>query len=205
MDNYIYLHLKDHIKREAGQDIYLDDITELSCSPDVRDKLTKLVILQEKGVGIITLSVVEVIELIRQFIPEIPIISTGESKITIHIHEKDEYSGKGFAGLIRAFITSLLLFIGSGIAIMYFHEDVNMHKVHDAIYTAVTGQEATGSYWISIPYSIGLGLGIALFFGLLPDKNKYSKPDLLEIGIHKYKDQINSYLSTKGGSNQKKP
>ena len=81
MDNYIYLHLKDHIKREAGQDIYLDDITELSCSPDVRDKLTKLVILQEKGVGIITLSVVEVIELIRQFIPEIPIISTGNPRL----------------------------------------------------------------------------------------------------------------------------
>ncbi|NLJ65913.1 MAG: hypothetical protein GX340_01215 [Clostridiales bacterium] len=205
MDNYIYLHLKDNLKRAVGQDIYLEDVAELSCSPEVRSKLTKLVILQVKGVGVITLSVVEVIDAVRRLIPEIPILSTGESKITIHIHEKIEHSGKSLAGLIRAVITSLLLFIGSGIALMYFHEDVNMHKVHDAIYTAVTGQVATGSYWISIPYSIGLGLGIALFFGLLPDKNKYSKPDLLEIGIHKYKDQINSYLSTKGGSNQKKP
>src|SRR5690554_3648279 len=57
-----------------------------------------------------------------------------------------------------------LLFFGSGLAIMYFHEDVSMLETQQRLYTIMTGKEAEKPLIFQIPYSIGLGLGMILFF-----------------------------------------
>ncbi|HZJ58478.1 MAG TPA: stage V sporulation protein AA [Clostridia bacterium] len=203
MENFIYLQLEDYFEAEVGQDVYLKDIAELSCDPEAGRRLAELVILEDNRVGTVNLGAIEVIERIRRIMPGVPVLSVGKPRIIIHIFEKKGINKDVVAGPIKAAITGLLLFIGSGLVIMYFHEDVNMRQVHGAIYTAVTGQIDPNSYWISIPYSIGLGVGIAFFFGILTNKRKPVKPDPLEIGISKYKKEIRSYLGTKKDRNQK--
>lgn len=73
----------------------------------------------------------------------------------------------------QTFITRLLLlgamaiaFLGGMIGIMNFHSDVDMPTTHKIIYRAVTGKENDQPLAVSIPYSIGLGIG---FWLLIPD------------------------------------
>ena len=199
MDNNIYLQLKDCIRQEVGQDIYLEDIARLLCPVDIKKEIGKLVVLSGHEVGTTVISAIEVIEMIRSAIPWALVISVGEAEVSIELYRQEESSSMNVVGFIKVFLTGLLLFIGSGLAIMYFHADVNMHEVHEAIYSAVTGEKASNSYWVSIPYSMGIGLGIALFFGFFPNKHKAKTPDPLEIGIYKYKKDIDSYLEYKEG------
>lgn len=195
MDNTIYLQLKDYIRRDIGKDIFLEDIAQLSCPSGIGEEIRGLVVLSGNKVGITVISIVEIIEIIRQVLPSAPILSVGEPRVIVQIDRKNP-SGGHLVSIVKAIITSLLFFIGSGLAIMYFHADVNMHEVHKTIYLAVTGQKSNKMYWINIPYSIGIGLGIALFFGILPNKDRSLKPDPLKIGIYKHKKDIDEYIET---------
>lgn len=199
MDSNIYFQLKAHISCEIGQNIYLEDVALLSCQPDMEEKVRKLIVLKEQDKGIKVISAIEVIELIREAIPGARVFSVGETRAFIHIGEKKAAPKSSFMGPFKVVLTWLLLFMGSGLAIMYFHADVNMHKVHETIYTAITGQRGTDLYWVNIPYSIGIGLGIALFFGIFPNRDRSMKPDPLEIGIYKYKKDIKGYLEAETG------
>ncbi len=197
MDNYIYFQLKEHVRGKVGQDIYLEDIAEVACSEDIVEKVKKLVVLSGQKEGINTIKAVDIIKMVNSAIPRARVLFIGASKISIHMYRDGDTGDKNISSFLKAALTSLLLFIGSGLAIMYFHADVNMHEVHGTIYTAITGEKASGSYWISIPYSIGIGLGIALFFGILPNRKKPKTPDPLKIGMYKYKKDIDTFLEDK--------
>jgi stage V sporulation protein AA len=198
MDNKIYLQLKKHISIRSGQTVFLHDVADLLCPVDIKKKIKKLVIPIDNSRDNITttINVIEIIEIINKILPQAVVISVGEKQVSIIIN-KEESKKIDFINLIKLAITCFLLFVGSGLAIMYFHADVNMHQVHETLIIAITG-ESTSPYWINIPYSIGIGLGIALFFGIFPMKNK--NPDPLEIEIFKYEKDVNSYLEN---SNEK--
>src|SRR5690625_3260220 len=58
----------------------------------------------------------------------------------------------------------IILFIGAAMTIMNFHYDVSMQEVQQKLHLILTGEENEFPLWIQIPYSIGLGLGMILFF-----------------------------------------
>lgn len=81
-------------------------------------------------------------------------------------------------GYLYVPIVWLLLFIGSGLAIMNFHEDVSMQQVQQRLYRVITGKEVEKPLWFQIPYSLGLGLGMILFF------NHFLKSELTKNRAH---------------------
>lgn len=200
MDNKIYLQLKKQVNISLGQTIYLHNIAHLLCPEDIEEKIKKLIIpIEYSGNDITTsINIIEIIEIINRAIPQVVVLSVGEKQVSITISKK-EPKKIDLMNVIKLVISFFLIFIGSGLAIMYFHADVNMHKVHETLTIAITGKESTSPYWINIPYSIGIGIGIALFFGIFPGKNK--NPDPLEIEMFKYEKDVNSYLENR--QNQK--
>ncbi|MFY9177197.1 MAG: stage V sporulation protein AA [Caldicoprobacterales bacterium] len=208
MDKKIYLQLKKQISIKVGQTVYLKDIAYLLCPIEIKEKVEKLVIPIDynRDSEIITISVIEIIEIISRAIPQTMILSVGEKKVSIAIDkiDKEESNKINLTNFVKIVITCLLLFLGAGLAIMYFHADVNMHQVHETITTSLTGQKNVSLYWINIPYSIGIGIGIALFFGIF-SRNK-NIPDLLEIEMFKYKRDVESYMEyredQKSGENE---
>lgn len=80
-------------------------------------------------------------------------------------------------GVLTA-LCCLIMLIGGALAIMNFHADVDMPAVQRTLFRALTGREDAGVIgWVSIPYSIGLGLGAMLFFGHF----KTRTPDPLQL------------------------
>ncbi|NLI59827.1 MAG: hypothetical protein GX375_00150 [Clostridiales bacterium] len=199
MNRSIYIQLRGQIKGQLGQTIYLKDIAHLSCPWDIKEKIEDLVVLTGNDIGVTLIDAVEIIEIVRQAIPSVSVFSVGEKQVSIYVDRIGESRKVDLKVFVKVAISSLLLFVGSGLALMYFHADVNMHEVHEVLITAVTGEESISPYWINIPYSIGIGLGIALFFGLFPDKKRVKHPDPLEIEMHKYQMDVESYLEYKEG------
>jgi stage V sporulation protein AA len=89
----------------------------------------------------------------------------------------------------------LLLFIGAGLAIMNFHEDVSMQQVHQRIYKIVTGKSNEQPLLLQIPYSLGLGLGMVLFFNHLFKKRINEEPSPLEVEIFNYQLDVDQYVA----------
>ena len=86
---------------------------------------------------------------------------------------------------------ALLLFFGGALSLMNFHADVDMPKVHTMISSLVTGEGNAGALWISIPYSIGIGLGVLFFTGL---GRRRTNPNFFELEEREYQSKVDKYL-----------
>jgi hypothetical protein len=91
-------------------------------------------------------------------------------------------------------LADFLLFIGSITAIINFHSDVDMKQAHKAIYRVITGIETDKLLLIQIPYSLGIGAGMSVFFNHVFNKKINKEPTPLEMEIHTYQQGVDKYI-----------
>lgn len=96
--------------------------------------------------------------------------------------------------LIFVVFVWLILFIGSGLTIMNFHTDVSMKEVHQRIYYLITGKEEQQPLILQIPYSLGIGAGMVLFFNHLFKKKFSEEPSPMDLEIFLYQETIDQYV-----------
>ncbi len=77
---------------------------------------------------------------------------------------------------------------------MNFHEDVSMRIVHQKIFKTITGLEDDKPLLLQIPYSIGLGLGMILFFNHVFRKRINEEPSPLEVEMFNYQQDLDQYV-----------
>ena len=59
-----------------------------------------------------------------------------------------------------------ILLMGSALGLSWFHSDVDMPAAQLAVYETLTGERPQDSRVITVPYCIGVALGVAVFYAL---------------------------------------
>lgn len=187
----IFFQFKPNIIKRKGKPVYLADAIDILCSQHVEEAIRDIVILPAHHDRNHMISALDVIRIIseRTGIKDIRVIGNGKALIE---YREQEHRG-GLIDWIKLAATALLLMVGSGLAIMYFHADVNMHEVHSALHYIIAGEKSSRPFLISIPYSIGIGLGIAVFFDVFSIGKKKGNPGPLELEVYTYEKEIYSY------------
>jgi stage V sporulation protein AA len=178
---------------DKGQPILLRHIVDLLSDPEVEQKLDSHIIktpVPEDG-NLILIDMLMVIQNIRQIYPFIRIENFGDPHVLVEI--KSERAQPHF--IILALVW-LLLFVGSGLTILNFHTDVSMLQVHRRIYQLLTGKTVEHPYFLQIPYSIGIGMGMVLFFNHVFKKKFSEEPSPLEVEVFLYQESTNRYVIT---------
>ena len=85
-------------------------------------------------------------------------------------------------------------FFGSMFAMMTFNEDVSTRESFAKVYTWVMGQEPVGVSILEITYSIGVSIGIIVFFNHFGKKYITDEPSPVEVEMSGYEQQINQTL-----------
>jgi stage V sporulation protein AA len=131
-----------------------------------------------------------VIEKITKRFPNAEIQTVGPEETVIEfVKEKKPVAFPSFMAVW------FLLFIGSALAIMNFHEETSMLAIHQKLYWMLTGKEAERPYLLQIPYSIGLGIGMILFFNHLFKKRINEEPSPLEIEMFNYQQDLDKFVA----------
>jgi stage V sporulation protein AA len=187
----LYIRFRRRVSIDKDQPILLRNIADLLSDPEIEQKLHSHVISYPKPQdgNLILIDMLMVIRSIRQIYPVIRIEGFGEPHVLVEI--KSERARPHF--IILALVW-LLLFIGSGLTIMNFHADVSMLEVHQRIYELLTGKQLKHPYFLQIPYSIGIGLGMVLFFNHVFKKKFSEEPSPLEVEMFLYQESTNRYV-----------
>ena len=77
---------------------------------------------------------------------------------------------------------------------MNFHEDVSMQQVQQRLYRVITGEQVEKPLWFQIPYSLGIGLGMILFFNHFFKKRINEEPSPLEVEMFQYQQSLDQYV-----------
>ena len=193
MNESVYIRLKYRAKIKPNQPILLKDIANIIGHDDVTEKVGKLVLgefSKDKDVFILDVSVV--LQTIFRHYPELSMDTYGPAQTIIEVvRVRKKVSKTGFI------VVWLILFVGAAFAIMNFHEDVSMRQMHERLYYMITGEHSHHPLVFQVPYSIGLGLGMILFFNHIFKKKFNDEPSPMEVEMFNYQQELDQYLIMK--------
>ena len=84
----------------------------------------------------------------------------------------------------------IVIFFGSGFSIMAFHNDIGLVDLFAQIYTQVIGYAPEHIGGLEIGYSVGLALGILIFFNHISLRKKEDDPTPLQVEVSKYEQDV---------------
>ena len=89
---------------------------------------------------------------------------------------------------VKAMVVGAVVFFGSAFTIMSFNEDANLSVIFARVYESVSG-DPEGNGWLEVCYSLGLPLGIILFFNHFASAKLSNDPTPLQIQMRQYEQQ----------------
>ncbi|SDK59834.1 stage V sporulation protein AA [Natronincola ferrireducens] len=203
--NQIYIHTKGKIKINASKTIFLKDLVDVY----IEDTITKKKIedikyeiedLHNKNNHLI--GILSIIALIKKYYPTSAITVIGEPNILVTI-ENNEMVAKDRKKTLRVALVCFLLFVGSMTAIINFHSDVDMLQTQKTIYRIITGEETDNLLLLQIPYSLGIGIGMSVFFNHFFKKKINNEPSPLEVEVHLYQENLDQYIKNNSEKHNK--
>ena len=95
---------------------------------------------------------------------------------------------------LRVLLVSIVVLMGSIMGIMNFHADVNMIDSQSTMVKALTKNPQKYLPYFQIPYSIGIGIGVALFFNKFIPTYAKNEPSPLDLKLKSLNKEIENEL-----------
>ena len=191
LEKTIYIRMRHRVQARVGEQVFLKDVAQIIAPeadlPTLQRMLVHHVTTVDKN--IVVIDVMQVIKQITDVFEEWEVQTIGPAQTIIEVIAKQRKVAVLFFLLIW-----FLLFFGSAMAIMNFHDDVSMKSVQEKLYTIITGVKEPKPLLFQIPYSIGLGLGMIVFFNHVFKKRINEEPSPLEVEMFNYQMDIDNYV-----------
>ncbi|MCH5445335.1 MULTISPECIES: stage V sporulation protein AA [Bacillus cereus group] len=183
--------MRNRLKVSPTYEVKLGDVAQLAGDSSVVELLQNEIVykITAHDKTHVVIDVMKVIEIIQQKASHVQINLLGSGQTLVEIIYEKKKAHPVFFGLVW-----LLLFIGAALAIIYFHEDVSMQQVHQRLYYMITGEFNAQPLLFQIPYSLGLGLGMVLFFNHVFQKRINEEPSPLEVEMFQYQQSLDQYV-----------
>ena len=124
--------------------------------------------------------------------PDLEIQNLGETDFIID-YESSEYARDRWS-FVKVALVCVTIFIGSAFSIMTFNNDVGVSQVFDQVYLLLTGQQSDGFTILEVTYSVGIAVGIIIFYNHFGGKRITKDPTPMEVQIRQYEDDVNTTL-----------
>jgi len=134
-------------------------------------------------------SVTDIIKKIKKTYPEYTVNNVGEIDTLVQ-YASEKSRDRPWLKWLRVAFVMLVLFVGSATAIMSFHNDGQMPKIFETYYRIFYGVERENPRIISIPYSIGIAVGIFVFYNHFMGKKITDDPTPIEVEMELYENDV---------------
>ena len=174
--------------------ITVADVCQVYAAEEKQAKLVRNVPLlqigkQEKQK--ISISSLYLIRHIMDAVPGITVVNLGVTDFIVEY--RPPAPEKKWQDILKAAIVGIIVFFGSAFTIMTFNEDASLTEIFGQIYESVLGNQE-GNNWLEVSYSLGLPLGILLFFNHFASAKLSNDPTPLQIQMRQYEQQEDSTI-----------
>lgn len=143
----------------------------------------------------------KIIACIHEQYPRLEIQNLGETDIIVTY--ENQKTPPLLWHILKVVLVSAVIFFGSAFSIMAFNNDVGVTKLFGQIYELIMGKKTDGFSVLEVTYSIGLAIGILIFFNHFGKKRFTVDPTPMEIQMRLYENDIQTTL-VENAARQKK-
>ena len=171
------------------------------CSVYCRDRLLEQRIggqivhcFEKEKEGRVFLSVMVLIQAISEIVPEGEIRNVGEQDMVLYYRpaqEEKQRKKELWRQRGKILFVCVTCFLGMGISIMGYNNDVDMSRVFSQLYESFIGTKPSGPTFVELFYSVGLTVGIFVFFNHRQGTRISNEPTPVQVQMRLYEQQVN--------------
>lgn len=179
----------------TNPDVKLGDILSIECgNKDIipRIKALKLLKVTKQGEQRFVISILRIIEIIHEQYPTLEIQNMGETDLIVTY--EDQKTPNQLIHWLKTIGVILITFCGAAFSTMAFNNDVDTTKLFAKVYELVAGEPSNGFTILEMTYSIGLVIGILVFFNHVGRKRFTIDPTPMEVEMRLYENDIQTTL-----------
>lgn len=171
--------MRPRAKVNVGEPLRLGQVAQLSGG----ESAASMVLPCPSGEGVWKVSAIQVAAALSRALPGEEISMLGGDTCYVHVVHANRPDPFRFLRTAAAFAIMLL---GSALGLAWFHSDVDMPKAQAMVYSLLTGREPSDVRLITVPYIIGVVLGVAVFYAL-PGRRKVTP---MEVKLTEYQEDM---------------
>lgn len=195
MENKI-VYIKPKRNAEVEEEaVLIKDIASVSCADKnllAKVKALRVYRFPQKGEKRAVISSLYLIERIQEMEKGITVENVGETDTLVKLVKVPEK--KGMLVFWKIVFVSLISFFGTAFTIMAFHNDIGITDVFGRFYEQIMGQRSDGVTVLEITYSLGLLIGITLFFNHIGGRRITTDPTPIEVEMRIYEKDVDDTL-----------
>ena len=172
--------------------IRIGDLGKIYCEEStVANKIKTLQVyrFQKSDHNRCVIGVLKVIELIHQEYPNYTVDVVGETESIIELISA-KYKPP-FWDYVKIAFVSAICFFGTMYTIMAYHNEISIIGLFEDMYTMATGMESDGFTALEASYSLGLSLGIIIFYNHIGKRKLTPDPSPVSVEMRTYEDDVN--------------
>lgn len=187
----LYLKLERSVL-SYGPEIFMKDVGGLECSnPEILARVKAIKIYEFRHPGNMVCTITRLIQEVHKIYPQLEVVSLGEMDVILEYREKKPSDA---FQRIKLGLVCVLLFFGAAFTIVAFHNDIGITDVFERFYQQVVGGQKPEVSLIEISYSIGLAVGITVFYNHFGKKKITHDPTPIQVEMRKYEQDTDTAI-----------
>lgn len=171
------------------KNITLGDVLKIECTNiGILRAIKQMPLYRFNHEHSIVITILKVIEVIHEAYPNIEIVNCGENDFIVE-YQKSTVKNPWLEKL-KLILIAVIVFFGSAFTIMTFHVDIGIQKTFGRFYEQLMGETKPTVTELEISYSIGLAVGIIVFFNHFSKKKLTKDPTPMEVEMKKYNQDL---------------
>jgi len=183
----IYVNAKKKVHFRDKSIICIKDVADIEAPPALKQEIERLQLLRKKDKFHEAIAFNDIVKAIHKKHPNATVTNTGEKEVLIEWADKKKENK--LVTFIKIATVSIILFVGASTAIMTFHTDSQMSKVFEKYTELFLGEEGNVAV-IQVSYSIGLAVGIIVFFNHFGGKKLTNDPTPVQVEMSLYEKDV---------------
>lgn len=199
--NQVNVYLKCLRSAKVSEaDVYLKDVCSLRCADlffSAKLRAIKVWHFKKGEPSRHVVSVLRLLELMEEACPQISVEVLGETDVLIE-HVTQARQPKLFL-LLKMALVCLVSFMGTAFTIMAYHNDVGINAIFTQGYRMMLGTEPHGINAMEVAYSIGVALGMLIFFNHSAGRTITEDPTPIQVAMRNYEKDVDVALVETAG------
>ena len=190
----VYLKCQRSVQLSSAE-VFLKDLCNLRCAdPVISAKLRSLKVHsfrkgEEKRHVISSL---RLIELMEQACPNITVEVIGETDVLVE-YRQDKKASAVFSSL-KILLVCMVTFLGTAFTIIAYHNDIGINAIFRTLGKMILNEVPAGVTGLEIAYSVGLTVGMLLFFNHIGGDTITDDPTPIQVAMRSYEKDVDTSL-----------
>lgn len=187
----IYIKPVKKYKAEGKKIIYLKDVAEVYCG-DVKNETVKSAVVLKINKDVrqnYLVSIMDIVKAVTNIEPKATVVNMGETDVVVEFSPLPHKENKLFTW-VKIIAIFFVLFFGAATAIMSFHSDGEIPKIMQGYYYMFFNVKNESPRILEIPYTIGLAVGIIVFFNHFSAVKMTMDPTPIEVQMTTYEGEV---------------